>query len=191
MYIVKNKNIGTKSAFIAISAIATTIASASENIDLSITSKNHEIKSIANNIGSSDHLATLNSEWKFDFSASSLYKIESNIEKSERLRETFNFGVKQWCAILGVARETHYKWLQKPNTEMKIGTLNKLVAMDKLLKAMEPEHLKFLSTLAFGRQKIDSVALELTKVDFSEDSVDEFYDKYYFKLEGLLKRSVA
>jgi hypothetical protein len=191
MYIVKNKNIGIKTAFIAISTVATTIAYASENIELSVTSKNHETQSIDRKIGNSDNLVTLNSEWKYDLSVPSLYKVENNIDKSERLREAFNFGIKQWCAILGVARETHYKWLKKPNTEMKAHTLGKLIAMEKLSKIMEPEQLVFLSTLTFGRQKIDSISLELTHSNFSEDSVDEFYDKYYFKLEGALKRSVS
>ncbi|AWB56859.1 hypothetical protein [Colwellia sp. Arc7-D] len=191
MYVVKQEISITKSAFIAIAASATTVVSATESIQLSVSSYDHVIKSSDSNNTNPNKLVTLNSEWKFDLSTPSLTKVENNVNKSERLRESFNFGVKQWCAILGVARETRYKWLKKPETEMNQNTLDKLLVMEKMSEIMETDHLPFLSTLAFGRQKLDSVATELTSNDFSVDSVDEFYDQYYFKLEGLLKRSVA
>lgn len=191
MYIVNKKIMKTTSIFIAVATCTSTVANTNKNIELSVSSKNNITQHINNTNQDVDGFITLNHEWKFDIKGPNLVKSEGHVSKSERLRSDFGFGIKQWCAILGVARETHYKWLKKPETEMNSSTILKLMTMEKLSKVMEPEHRKFLSLLAFGRQSISSVAEELVKSDFNQDIVEDFYDSYYFKLEGLLKRSDA
>lgn len=125
------------------------------------------------------------------FDKNSAPKYLDPISLSEKLRVEFGFNVKEWVAILGVARETFYKWKKKPDTEINSSVEAKIRVLDVLYNEMDKSHRKYLSNLAFGRYSNSELAKKLSEKSLTVEDVLNLYDKHYFDLEGMYKRSLA
>lgn len=111
-------------------------------------------------------------------------------ELSGKLQQELGFRkVAPWARVLHVERKTIYDWRKRPETDVQPRIAARLDALKCFCDEIEPEHRRYVSTMAFSRWSDQDFAEALLSEDLNNAALVNHYDRLFIDFVGLDKRS--